>query len=358
MVEKQAPRGGNETGVGDALAIVMHKPAAILLCAAAFAAAAHSPYRVIDKIAIGGDGGWDYLTVDSAAHRLYVSHATRVVVVDLNTRKVVGEIPDTPGVHGIAVAPKLGRGFISNGRGDNITIFDLKTLKAVGQAKTGENPDAILFDAASGRVFTFNGRSKDATAIDAKTGGVIATIPLGGKPEFSAADGKGNVYVNIEDTNEIAVIDSRKAAVAKKYPLTGCDGPSGLAFDAAHRRLFSVCGNKIMAVSDPDAGKVVATVPIGPGADGAGFDPGRGLAFSSNGGDGTLTVAGQAAGKYEVVENAQTQRGARTMAVDPKTHLLYLPTAQFGPAPASTAQQPRPRPVPIPDSFTILVVGQ
>jgi DNA-binding beta-propeller fold protein YncE len=330
---------------------------AILLSAAALNAAAPN-YHVVGKIQIGGEGGWDYLTVDSAARRLYISHATHVVVVDLEAEKVVGDIPDTPGVHGIAIAPKLNRGFISNGRSNNVTVFDLKTLKSLGQVATGQNPDAIYYDSASNKVFAFNGRSKDATAIDAEKQDVAATIPLGGKPEFAVGDGKGKVYVNIEDTNEIAEIDTAKLAVSKRYPLTGCDGPSGLAIDRKNRRLFSVCGNKVMAVSDPDSGKVVATVPIGAGTDGAGFDPSRGFAFSSNGGDGTLTVVGGVPDKYEAVQNAETQRGARTMAVDPKMHKIYLPTAEFGPPPAPTEKQPRPRPVAKPDTFMILVVSE
>jgi len=328
-----------------------------LLLSAALTAAPKT-YHVVSKIQIGGEGGWDYLTVDSAARRLYVSHATKVVVVDLDTEKVVGEIPDTPGVHGIAIAPKLNRGWVSNGRGNNVTVFELKTLKVTGQIATGQNPDAIQYDAVSDRVFTFNGRSQDSTVIDAASGKVLATIPLGGKPEFSAADGKGRVYANIEDTHEIAEIDAGKATVLKKYSLEGCEEPSGLAMDTKARRIFSVCGNKVMVVSDPDAGKVVDTLPIGPGADGAGFDPGTGLAFSSNGGDATLTVVKESSGKYRVVDNIQTQRGARTMAVDTKTHKVYTPTAQFGPAPAPTAQVPRPRPAIIPDSFTVLVVAQ
>ena len=331
--------------------------APLLLLTAAVVSAAPNGYRVVGKIEIGGEGGWDYLTVDNAARRLYVSHATRVVVVDLNTEKVVGEIPDTPGVHGIAIAPKLSRGFTSNGRSNNVTIFDLKTLKALGQVQTGQNPDAILYDAPSNRVFAFNGRSNDTTVIEAENAKVAATIPLGGKPEFAVSDGKGKLWVNIEDTHEVVELDTAKLAVAKRYSLTGCEEPSGLALDLGHRRLFSACANKVMVVSDPDAGKVLATAPIGAGTDGAGFDPDRGLAFSSNG-DGTLTVVREVAGKYQVVENVQTQRGARTMTVDPKTHKIYLPTAQFGPVPAATAQQPRPRPSAVAGSFMVLVVGQ
>jgi len=308
-------------------------------------------YHIIGEIPIGGEGGWDYLTVDSAAHRLYVSHASHVAVVDLETNKVVGDIPDTPGVHGIAIAPELNKGFISNGRGNNVTIFDLKTLKASGSAAAGENPDSIRYDPASGRVFAFNGRSKSATAIDAKAGTVAATIPLPGKPEFSVADGKGHVYVNIEDTNEIVEIDAAKATVTRKYALTGCDGPSGLAIDTKSRRLMSVCSNRVMAISDPDAGKVVATAAIGAGSDGAAFDAGTGYAFSSNG-DGTLTVVQQTAGKWDVVENIATERGARTIAVDETTHKVYLPTAKVAPS-ASGGRTSY-----LPNTFKVVVVGK
>jgi YVTN family beta-propeller protein len=329
----------------------------LLFLAATALMAAPGGYHILGKIPIGGEGGWDYLLLDSAARRLYISHATHVVVVDVDTEKVVGNIPDTPGVHGIAIVPKLKRGYTSNGRANTVTAFDLNTLKALHEVQTGQNPDAILYDPVSNRVFTFNGRSKDATVIEAGADKVVATIPLGGKPEFAVENGKGKIYVNIEDTHEIAEIDTAKLTVSKRYVLDGCEDPSGLAMDLIHSRLFSVCGNKVMVVSDPGQGKVVATLPIGQGADGAGFDPGRGLAFSSNG-DGTLTIVKEAGGKYEVVENAPTQRGARTMAIDPKSHKVYLPTAQFGPAPTPTAQQPRPRPVAIPDSFTLVVAGQ
>lgn len=327
-----------------------------LILAAGAGCAAAADYHVLGKIAVGGEGGWDYVTVDSAARRLYVSHASHVVVVDLDSEKVVGDIPDTLGVHGIAIAPKLNRGFTSNGRANNVTIFDLKTLKQTGQVATGQNPDSIVYDPASSCVFTFNGRSKDSTVIAADSGAVKATIPLGGKPEFAVIDGHGKIWVNIEDTHEIAELDTAKPAVSKRYSLTGCEEPSGLALDAARGRLFSVCANKVMVVSDPAAGKVIATVPIGQGTDGAGFDPGPKLAFSSNG-EGTLTVVGESGGKYDVVATVKTQRGARTMAVDPTTHKIYLPTAEFGPPPAPTADQPRPRPVAVPGSFTVVVVG-
>jgi YVTN family beta-propeller protein len=324
--------------------------AAATLCAAALSAAA-TGYHVVGEIQIGGEGGWDYLTVDSAARRLYVSHGTHVAVVDLDSNKVVGDIPDTPGVHGIAIAPQLNKGFISNGRGNTVTIFDLKTLKSLGTVATGENPDDICYDAGTSRVFVFNGRSKSATVIDAKGNKAAATIPLPGKPEFSVADGKGKIYTNIEDTSEIVEIDAAKAAVTKKYSLSPCDEPSGMAFDPKSRRLMSVCSNRLMAISDPDAGKVVATPAIGAGSDGAAFDPGTGYAFSSNG-DGTLTVVQQSGGKWEVAENIATERGARTIAVDEKTHKIYLPTAKTAPSTGGG------RASYLPNTFKVLVVGK
>jgi DNA-binding beta-propeller fold protein YncE len=328
----------------------------VMTCAA-LALLAANDYRVIKEIKIGGDGGWDYLTVDSAARRLYVSHATHVVAVDIDGGKVAGDIPDTQGVHGIAIAPDANRGFTSNGRANNVTIFDRQTLKSIGQVKTGENPDSIVYEPTSGRIFTFNGRSKDSTAIDAKTGNVDGTIPMGGKPEFSVADGKGKIYVNIEDTSEIVEVDAKKLSVAKRYSLKPCDSPSGLAMDQKNRRLFSVCDNGMMIVSDPDAGKVIATPPIGQQPDGVAFDPASGLAFSANG-DGTLTVVREAGGKWEVAETLATKRGVRTIALDDKTHNLFLPGAEVGPPAAATAQSARPRPTFLPDTFKILVVGK
>ena len=313
---------------------------------------APSGYKILKEIKVGGEGGWDYLTVDSSARRLYVSHATHVVVIDPDAGKVVGDIPDTPGVHGIEVVQALNRGFVSNGRGNNVTIFDLKTLKTISQVSTGQNPDAIRYEAKSGRVFTMNGRSNDATAIDAKTGMVVGTLPMGGKPEFAVADDRGHIYTNIEDTSEIVEIDAAKATATKRYSLKPCEGPSGLAMDLKKRRLFSVCGNKLMAISDPDAGKVVTTLPIGQGPDGAAFDPASGYAFSSNG-DGTLTIVQETGGKWEVLDNVATQRGARTITIDPKTHNLYLSVAD--PVPAEPGQRGRGF---LPDSFKVLVVGK
>jgi DNA-binding beta-propeller fold protein YncE len=322
-----------------------------LFAIAAFAAP--TGWKVLKEIKIGGEGGWDYLTIDSAARRLYVSHATHVVVVDPDAGKIVGDIPDTPGVHGIALAPALNRGFVSNGRGNNVTIFDMKTLKLISQvATTGDNPDDISFEPKSGRVFTFNGRGNNATAIDAKTGMVVGTIPVGGKPEFAVSDDKGHVYANIEDTSEIIEIDAAKAMLTKRYSLKPCDGPSGLAIDVKKRRLFSVCSNRVMAISDPDAGKVIASPAIGAGSDGVVFDSSTGYAISSNG-DGTLTIVQEMGGKYDVVENVATARGARTIAIDDKTHNVYLPVADQLPA-----QPGQRRGGFAPDSFKVLVVGK
>src|SRR5215831_10127475 len=295
--------------------------------------AAATGYHVVGEIKVGGEGSWDYLTMDSAARRLYVSHATHVVVVDPDAGKVVGDIPDTPGVHGIALAPELNKGFVSNGRGNNVTIFDMKTLKAISQVPTGMNPDDITYEPKSGRIFAFNGRSNSATVIDAKSGMVAATIMLGGKPEFAVADDKGHVYDNLEDTSEIVEIDAAKGTVTKKYSLKpSCEEPSGLAIDVKKRRLFSVCSNRVMAISDPDSGKVLASPAIGAGSDGVSFDPSTGYAVSSNG-DGTLTVVEEKGGKWDVVENVATQRGARTITLDDKTHNFYLPVADPAPAP-------------------------
>lgn len=295
--------------------------------------------------------------MDSASRRLYVSRGTRVVVLDADSGAAVGEIPGTAGVHGIALAPDSKRGFTSNGRTATVTIFDTGTLAATGEVKvTGENPDAILYDPASRRVFTFNGRGRNATAIDAAAGTVAGTIPLDGKPEFAAADGKGRVFVNIEDKNEVTAIDARALRVEKSWPLPRCEEPTGMAIDAARARLFVVCHSRVMVVMDSNDGHVVATLPIGEGVDAAAFDPGTSLAFASNG-EGTLTVVREdGPDSFRVVENAVTQRGARTMALDEKTHRIFLATAEFGPPPAATPEQPRPRPSIVPGSFTILVM--
>jgi len=328
-----------------------------LVCAAANAQKS-SGYHVLTQFKLGGEGGWDYLTVDGKAHRLYVSRSTHVMVVNADTGELVGDIPGTTGVHGIALVPDANKGYTSNGRADSVTIFDLKTLKVLGQVKTGKNPDAIIYDPASNRVFTFNGASQDTTAIDVGSGEVAGTIALGGKPEFAVADGKGEIFVNIEDKSEVVAFDARKLAIKAHWSLAPCAEPSGLAFDRKHRRLFSGCSNKLMAVTDADTGHVVTTVPIGSGVDANAFDPDTDFAFSSNG-EGTLTVVHEdAPDKFSVVENVPTQRGARTMTLDPQTHKIYLATAQFGPPPAPTPERPRPRPSIVPGSFVILVLGK
>src|SRR5579862_2882434 len=331
----------------------MKTPLLLILAVAALAAPA---YKVVGKIKVGGAGRWDYAYADSANHRLYISHGTQTEVIDTATDKLVGTIPDTKGVHGIAIAADLGRGFTSDGGDNDVTVFDLKTLKVLSKVKTGQNPDAIIYEPVSHRVFTFNGRSSDSTAIDAKTGDVItASIPVGGKPEFAQIDGKGHLYANIEDKNEIVEVNAKDALVAKRYSIAPCDSPSGMTIDPKGR-LYSVCENKLMVISDPAAGKVLATVPTGPGTDGVAFDDG--YAFSANGGDGTATMVGETSpGKFEAVATIQTQRSARTVGSDPRTHKLYLPAAEMGP-PVAGKDGKKGRPQALPDSFSILVVGR
>ncbi|MEA2693285.1 MAG: hypothetical protein QOJ16_2672 [Acidobacteriota bacterium] len=318
-----------------------------------------SGYHVIQRLPLGGEGGWDYLSTDTAARRLYVTRGTHVMVVDLDSGKLVGDIPNLSGVHGVAVAADLGRGFISNGKSNEVTVFDLKTLKVLQTVKvTGENPDAILYDPFSKKVFAFNGRSGNATVIDANTYAVLGTIPLGGKPEFATTDLAGRVFVNVEDKSEVVALDAAKLAVTQRWPLAPCKEPSGMAIDRKTHRLLVGCDNEMAAVVDFTTGKVMATPPIGAGVDANGFDPGTSLGFSSNG-SGTLTVLSEdAAGNFKVVENVPTERGARTMTLDEKTHRVYLATAKFNPAPAATAEQPHPRPTPVPGSFVLLVVGK
>jgi DNA-binding beta-propeller fold protein YncE len=307
---------------------------------------------------VGGDGRWDYLTVDPDAHRLYVARSTHVMVLCTDDGTMIGDIPGTEGVHGVALAPDLGRGFTSNGRANTSTIFDLKTLNVLGTVKTGENPDPILFDPFTKRIFTFNGRSKDATAFEAADGKVVGTVELGGKPEAGVSDGQGQIFVNIEDTSEIVRLDPRELKVTARWPLAPGAEPSGLALDAKNRRLFSVCDNEKMVVLDADSGAVIATLPIGAEVDGAAFDPQTGCAFSSNG-DGTLTVVHEDdPAHFTVVQTAPTQRGARTLTLDPKTNKLYLPTAQFEATPGSPTLTGRARQRIVPNSFTILVVGR
>jgi len=318
-----------------------------------------SGYHIAKRIPVKGDGFWDYLAFDAPTHRLFISHGTQVDVLDITTGNLVGTILNTPGVHGIAFAPKLNRGFVSAGRAANVVIFNLKTLATIGTVKTGENPDAILFDPATRRVFTMNGRSGNATAIDAASGRVVGTIPLPGKPEFAVADGHGNIFVNIEDKSEEVRINSKTLKVVTQWPMAPCEGPSGLAMDVAHQRLFAGCDNKLLAVMDAKAGRVVTTVPIGEGVDANRFDPTLRYIFSSNGQDGTLTVIHEdSPDKYTVVEDVPTAHGARTMEIDPKTHDVFLVTADSGPRPAATPENPHPRPAVVPGSFVVLVLSR
>jgi len=328
----------------------------LLFLIIAGAALAAEGYHVISTIKIGGQGLWDYLAMDNANRRLYVSNATRVVVVDPDEGKVVGEIPDTQGVHGIAIADKLNKGYVSDGRTNDVTVFDLKTLKVLGKVEmTGMNPDAIIYEPKSERVYTFNGRSHDATAIDAKTDKIVTTIPVGGKPEFAAVDGAGHIFFNVEDTGEIAEIDAAQAMVTRRESIKPCEEPSGLAMDVKKSVLFSVCGNKMMAVTDAKTLKVIAMPEIGQGPDAAAFDPSTGEAFSSNGRDGTLTVVKEVGGKWQAVDTVKTEMFARTMALDPKTHRIFLSSAEAGAAPAG---QTKGRPPMLPDSFHLVVVGR
>jgi len=329
---------------------------AFLLSQSVFAADPN--LHVIKTYKLGGEGGWDYLKIDPDSRRLYISRATHVIVIDADSGKPVGDIPDTPGVHGIALAPDLGRGFTSNGREGTVTIFDLNTLKPITKVKAGENPDAIVFDSSTKRVFTFNGRSGDSTAIDAATGEVVGKIPLEGKPEFAVSTGTGEIFVNLEDKSELLALDPKDLKVKSRWPLAPCQEPSGLAMDVKSRRLFAGCDNKMMAVVNADTGKVITTLPIGDGVDANGFDPDTGFAFASCG-EGVLTVVHEDSPKnFSVAQSVPTERGARTMALDSKTHQIFLVTAKFGPRPEPTAQQPHPRPAILPDSFVVLVVGK
>ncbi len=312
-----------------------------------------SGYHVIKSIPLAGDTGWDYLTVDAAARRVYVSRGTHVMVVDADTYALVGDIPDTQGVHGIAIAADLGRGFTSNGRANTVTIFDLKTLQTLGTVNAGKNPDAIVYDGATKRVFTLNGASKDTTAINAADGSVAGTLALGGKPEFAVADGKGNIYVNIEDTAELVQFDAQTLKELHRWPLKPAESPTGLSMDLVHRRLFSGCEGKMMPVLDADSGRIVTTVTIGDGVDATAFDPGTQLAFASNG-EGTLTVVHEdSPDKFTVLENVPTKRSARTMGPDLKTHNIFLPAADFDP-PAPGERRGKMKP----GSFVLLVVGK
>jgi YVTN family beta-propeller protein len=314
-----------------------------VIATAVAACQADELYHFIKEIKVGGDGGWDYLSVDPSARRLYVSHATKVVVIDIDNDKVVGEITNTPGVHGLAPAPELGKGFVSCGRENKAAIVDLKTLETLSKVATGQNPDGMLYDPGQQEAYMFNGRSGSATVIDAKAGKVVATIPLDGKPEFAQVDPEaGRVYDNLEDKSEVVAIDTKKHEVVNRWPIAPGQSASGMAIDVAHHRLFLGCDNKMMVMMDDTNGKVIGTVPIGDGVDANAFDPGTLLAFASCGESGTTTIAHEdAPDKLTVVQVLKTQPHARTMTIDPKTHRIYLATGERN----------------TPDSFKILVYG-
>lgn len=309
---------------------------------------------------LAGAEGWDYLALDASARRLYVSHGDRVLVLDADHGNVLGTLRDTSGVHGIALAPGLHRGYTSNGKADSVTVFDPATLEVEAQVKvTGHNPDAIVYDPFTRRVFTFNGHSANATAIDAATNAVVATIALPGKPEFAVSDGAGHLFANIEDKSELVKLDARTGKILATWSLAPGESPSGLALDARHQRLFSVCDNGWMMVLDARSGRRVASVPIGDGPDAVAYDARRGLVYSSNGESGTLTVVSQDdANHYRVLANVPTQKSARTLALDPRSGNVYLAAARFGPLPPASAAQPHPRAPMLDGSFVILVMGR
>jgi YVTN family beta-propeller protein len=319
---------------------------------------ANEPYKFLNEIPIGGEGGWDILTIDSEAGRLYLSHATKVVVVDLDHNTLAGEIGDTPGVHAFMPVPELQRGFSSNGKESKSSVVDLTTLKTLSKIETGQSPDAIAYEPERGEVYVFNHTGNSATVIDAKRAKVVATIPLGGSPEFAVADANTDrIYCNLEDKSEVAVIDAAKHEVIARWPLAPGEGPSGITLDAAHHRLFAGCHNKMMVMLDTETGKVVTTVPIGAGVDGCGFDDSTQLAFASCG-DGTTTIAmEETPQKLTVAQTLKTERGARTMALDPKTHRIYLPSAQFQPPPSTSPGMSPGRPTIVPNTLKLLVYG-
>jgi YVTN family beta-propeller protein len=322
-------------------------------------AAAGDVYKFLTEIPIGGEGGWDILTIDPAARRLYVSHSTKVVVVDLEKNAVAGEITDTPGVHGFIAVPDTGRGFSTNGKENKSSVVDLTTLKTVSKIDTGANPDAFAYDGKRGELYIFNHSGDSASVIDAKNAKVIATISLGGSPEFGVSDdAAGRIYCNLEDKNEVAVIDAAKHEVVARWPLAPGTEPTGIALDAAHHRLFAACHNRVMEMLDTTTGKVVGSVPIGAGVDGCAFDDATQLAFASCG-EGTTTIAKEEGPeKLTVVQTLKTERSARTMAIDPTTHRIYLPSAQFEPAPSPAPGVSPMRPKMVPNTMKLLVYGR
>ena len=322
----------------------------------ATAGAAEPNYKLVMEIPIGGEGGWDILSIDSASHRLYLSHATKVVVVDLEKDAVAGEIADTPGVHAFLVVPELNRGFSSNGKENKSSVVDLATLKTITKVDTGESPDAMAYEPKSGEVYIFNHRGNSVTVIEAKSAKVETTIELGGSPEFAVTDIKaGRIYCNLEDKNEVVVIDTAKHAVVARWPLAPGTEPTGIAFDSTHHRLFSACNNKMMVMLNTETGKVVATAAIGSGTDGCAFDEKTQLAFASCG-EGVTTIAKEESPeKLTVVQTLMTEPRARAMELDPRTHRIYLPVAQFQPAPSPSPGASPGRPTVVPNTFKLLV---
>jgi YVTN family beta-propeller protein len=313
-------------------------------------------YHVAKSIPVGGIGGWDYLTYDGSSHRLFVSHSDRFVVIHTDSEKVIGEIGMLEGVHGMAIASEFNRGFITNGTSSSVSVVDMKTLNVVKKIAVGKKPDAILYDPFSHRVFVYNGQSESASVIDVTKETVISTVSLGGKPEFSATDRKGHIFVNLEDKNEVVGLDALTLKIFARWPLKGGDEPTGLAIDIEHHRLFSVCHNKWLFVLDSDNGSIVAKLPIGDRVDGCTFDPATGLVFTSNG-EGTISVIREEnPSKFSVLETIKTKPGAKTITLDPETHTLYLPTAEFGPTPAPTKEVPAPKAPILPNTFVVLKV--
>ena len=310
-----------------------------------------SSYRIAHTYMLGGEGGWDYIVPDPPNHRLFIARENRVMVVDEDSATLLGEITGIQGAHGTALVPDTGHGFATSGNDESVVMFDLKTLKVLGRILAAEDADAIIYDGASNRVFTFNGDAHSSTVIDPQAGTLITNIPLGGKPEYGASAGDGKVYANLTDTSEVVEIDAKTATVTRRWPTAPCKQPVAMAIDTTHHRLFSGCRSGVMAISDYQASKVVATVPIGKGVDGAGYDPVSGDAFASNA-DGTLTVIHQdAPDQYHVVENVQTPQGSRNMGLDPSNHRLYIVSAKFGPAPAGARRGPI-----LPGTFTLMVI--
>jgi DNA-binding beta-propeller fold protein YncE len=325
---------------------------ALTLAAAPLIAQSSSPYRITHTYTLGGDGSWDYIVPDPAKHRLFIGRQNRVMVVDENSGALLGEVTGIQGAHGTALAESTGHGFATSGNDQSVVMFDLNTLRVLGRIPAAEDADAIIYDNASNRVFTFNGDAHSSTVIDPRAGTLITNIPLGGKPEYGASAGDGTVYANLTDTNEVVEIAAKTATVSRRWSTAPCKQPVAMAIDTAHHRLFSGCRSGVMAVSDYQAGKVVATAPIGAGVDGAGYDTASGDAFAANA-DGTLTVIHQdAADQYHVIETIQTAPAARNMGLDPANHRVFIVSAKFGPAPAGG----RGRGAVLPGSFTLMVI--